>query len=210
MQKLSAETASSGPDEMREMPASGAGVDAPQESWRPVAEPRFSAHYSVSDRGRVRRDTATHVGRPGRLLKIGRNRGGYACVALTLKQISYYRLAHRLVAEAFIGPAPPGRPHINHINGQRADNRPANLEWCSPAENMRHAIEVLGYDPSATVKRVTPRGDAHYNCKLSLDDHAAIKAARAKGRLLKDLATDYGISRVHVSRVLAGTARANP
>lgn len=42
---------------------------------------------------------------------------------------------HRLVAELFIGQAPDGRPHVDHKNRSRSDNRAENLRWASPSEN---------------------------------------------------------------------------
>ena len=51
-----------------------------------------------------------------------------------------HQYAHRLIYEACIGPIPQGH-YVDHVNGDRADNRLANLEAVTPAENAARALE---------------------------------------------------------------------
>ena len=111
------------------------------ETWRPVVG--YEDWYSVSDHGRVKgrgRDWS-HTATPRYILKPSPDSKGYPMVTLCHPRST--RKTHRLVAAAFIGPCPPGL-QVNHKNGVKADNRPSNLEYVTPKENIRHAIDVLG------------------------------------------------------------------
>ena len=48
------------------------------------------------------------------------------------------RLCHHLMYEAFYGPRVEGM-EIDHLNGDKLDYRPSNLELVTPAENRRRA-----------------------------------------------------------------------
>ena len=59
---------------------------------------------------------------------------------------------HRLLAEYFI-PNPNGYDCVNHIDGVKTNNSLDNLEWCTKAQNNRHAREHdLVHDIKACVR----------------------------------------------------------
>jgi hypothetical protein len=43
---------------------------------------------------------------------------------------------HRLVCEAFHGPAPEGLPVVIHLDEDATNNRPENLKWGTQKENL--------------------------------------------------------------------------
>lgn len=65
------------------------------------------------------------------------NFNGYK--AIHIYNHTYY--IHRLVAKAFI-PNPQSKPCINHIDGNKENNRIDNLEWVTYSENNKHAYKM--------------------------------------------------------------------
>ncbi|MGY1408359.1 HNH endonuclease signature motif containing protein [Luteimonas sp. A611] len=74
--------------------------------------------------------------------------------------------AHRLIWEVVHGPI-PARLVIDHLNGQRADNRIRNLDAVTPSENMRRAIA------SGAVPVGAERTDAKLNDDLVCEIRAS-------------------------------------
>lgn len=69
------------------------------------------------------------------------NNSGYLYVAGTIDGVRYRCLAHRLVWQSLHGDIPAGLV-INHKNGVKTDNSPGNLEVCTQAENLAHAVRT--------------------------------------------------------------------
>lgn len=90
-----------------------------------------------------------YISRCGKVLSMKRNKkllkihniNEYKVVTLYNHRKKNFYL-HRLLAIVFIS-NPKNKPHINHKNGLRDDNRIENLEWVTAKENKRHQIEVL-------------------------------------------------------------------
>ena len=107
------------------------------EKWEPIEG--YDGMYQVSNMGRI---LSMKKGTPY-ILKPYPTRQGYMMVRLYENggKRNYRDYAvHRLVAIAFI-PNNDGKPEVNHIDGNKANNCADNLEWCTPKENMAHSWE---------------------------------------------------------------------
>lgn len=104
------------------------------EKWLPVYG--YETIYLVSDCGRVRNITT------GRILKATTTKTGYRRVTLYngIERKSF--LVHRLVAMAFIGVPNDPELQINHLDGDKSNNRIDNLEWCTQSENLAHSFKI--------------------------------------------------------------------
>ena len=68
---------------------------------------------------------------------------GYIQYELSKNNVTKAYKAHRLVAAAFLR-NPYDKREINHIDGDKHNNRVDNLEWATSSENQKHASYVLG------------------------------------------------------------------
>ena len=88
-------------------------------------------NYQITDDGRV------WSKKKNVFLKSSSNK--YKHVILCKNGITYSKTIHRLVAEAFI-PNPENKPCVDHINGNKQDNRVTNLRWATHKENCNNPI----------------------------------------------------------------------
>lgn len=162
----------------------------PDEVWRWVAG--FEGLYMVSNQGRIMAvPKRTH--RDGFVMSQPTGRNGYKTVHLRNGKTEKRPSVHRVVATAFI-PNPDNLPEVNHIDGNKSNNRVENLEWCTRSENLIHAIRVLG-------RPKPPRQDVSPNRHLTFEQAQAI---RADNRTQRVIAEEYGITQASVSLIKRG------
>lgn len=102
-----------------------------QVAWKPVHG--YEGLYEVSNYGDIR-----SVAKGGIILSPAKDDHGYFRVCLYHNGTAKNKRIHRLVAEAFL-PNESRLPEVNHINGNKTDNKVENLEWVSTKENIIHA-----------------------------------------------------------------------
>lgn len=154
--------------------------------------PGYEGLYLVSDQGHVMSVPHVTAGRwyAGQELAASRCAHGYLKVSLSRGGAVRNVMVHRIVAATFL-PIPKGAVEVNHVNGDKADNRLSNLEWVTRSENVSHAWRNL------------PRREYDRHIGRKLDAATAAKVREAVGTYA-EIASEYGISPTMVGYIKQG------
>jgi hypothetical protein len=102
-------------------------------------------------------------------------------------------LAHRLVYLHLVGHIPDGMT-INHIDGDKQNNRPSNLELATAKQQAVHARDVLGHH----------LGEKNGRAKLSAESVERLRAMHAEGVRFAELGRHFGVSNVSARAAALG------
>ena len=91
--------------------------------------------YTISNYGDV------FLVKNGQKRKTSMTKTGYVLITLSRYAVKKTFLLHRLVAEHFV-PNPENKSEVNHIDGNKLNNKASNLEWVTREENQKKAIET--------------------------------------------------------------------
>lgn len=156
-------------------------------NWKAVAEDH---RYEVSDQGQVMSAANRHGGRAGRSRVVNpvATPRGHLQVWIGNRR----RYVHRLVLDAFAGPASFPGAEGRHLDGDPSNNRIENLAWGTRQQNsddkQRHGRQSRG-DTSGRRKLTA----AQVNEIRDSRDHVAVLAAR------------FGVSQRHVQKLRNGS-----
>lgn len=93
-----------------------------------------------------------------------------------------YRI-HRLVAKNFV-PNPENKPFVDHLDGDRYNNRADNLEWVTLLENNRRQREK----------------ERHFKSLTETDKQKIIKDSKRK--TIQELALEYNITVPNIKEII--------
>ena len=111
----------------------------PGEEWRWIPDDRVVEHtYQVSNLGNVRNVETGHILKLSVPKKIGYRIAVLPHKDNRAKKVGLY--VHRMVAVLFLPPPLPGQTQVDHIDGDRLNNRFDNLRWVTPGENLMNPI----------------------------------------------------------------------
>ena len=161
------------------------------EQWKDILG--YEGLYKISNKGRVKSLSRKYKHRNGyrtvneSIRTLSKNKDGYMQLALSKEgnKISYG--VHRLMAIAFI-PNQKNKRTVNHINGDKVDNRIENIEWASDKENIHHAC-INGLRHS----------------KLTINEVKEIKELLKEKKLKQyEIAKLYGVTKWNITKINTG------
>lgn len=155
-----------------------------REVWRDIP----GLKYEASTGGEVRRH-----GKIAALTPTPNRDSGYLYVSIRDAGKSRKRRLHCLIALAFLGPCPDGH-QVNHIDGNKANCRPDNLEYMTGPQNMRHAKET----------GLMPHGERAGGAKLTEQDVRQIVELKASGTTIREIGKRFNVAHSVVQKIVSG------
>ena len=112
------------------------------EEWKDIKD--SNGKYQISNYGRIKSFNNNKI----IIMRTNKSNVGYYLVRISIKNKLKTYTVHKLVALHFIH-NPNLYPCINHIDGNKENNRVDNLEWCTHSYNNKEAYRLnLAHSPN--------------------------------------------------------------
>lgn len=165
-----------------------------QEVWKDVKG--WEGKYQISNLGRLKSFGGRYrKSMPDGYITLGCiGSSGYREVSLRRPGIEKHGRIHALVADHFLV-RPYGAECVNHIDGNKLNNLPSNLEWTTMRGNCKHAVDT---------GLMNNRGERHKLSKLTESDVIGMRKLKKCGVSYDELAKIFGVCRRQASDVVRG------
>ena len=170
-----------------------------KEIWKDIKG--YKEFYQISNFGKVKslkriiyKINGQKQHRKERILKMLFDKDGYKFVVLFKNNTRKHSSIHRLIANHFI-PNINNLPEVNHKNGNKANNKVSNLEWCTEKFNSKHAHDI-GLYPSI-------EGENNPMALLTTKDviHIKNQLLNYKYGMIKQLSKEYNVSQGAIQNI---------
>ncbi len=159
-----------------------------EEIFKPI--PNYENIYSISNLGRIRKETKFCKLDSSHIMKTFYPWNGYEMVKLMNNGRRKLYSVHILVLSTFKGEPPTSKHECHHINNNRKDNRIENLEWITKKENHWHKFHTHGF---------SQKGEKNHCAKLTDNQAIQIREIYKSGNILMgNLAKQFNVSRTTI------------
>ena len=162
--------------------------------------------FSVDSQGRIWRHARLQGGgvssltwkkEPTRAEKSAHGKGSYPRVMFTHDGLRYSVDAHRVSWLVANRRWIPQGMEINHIDGDRTNQSPANLELVTRSQNAAHAIRVIGR------KERQQQGEANSSAQLNSEQVLEMRRLwQSKAMTQREIGDRFGVKQTTVNNVV--------
>jgi hypothetical protein len=172
-----------------------AGIDYPIEVSNHGRARSLDRTATVSGRSRNGKPQAAHTQRrPGKILSPCTTKSGYLEVALMVDGKRRKYCVHRLVGMAFVDGYFEGAS-IDHLDGNKKNNLPSNLEWVTLSENTKRQWAT---------GLVDLRGELAPGAKITNAQAHAIFVLVENGFMVSQISDWFGVSTSCIYKIRDG------
>lgn len=130
---------------------------------------KYGDFYTVFENGVI-------INKKGKELSFSDNGNGYLIISLYINGNRTTKALHRILAECFLE-NPYLFSDVDHIDGDRRNNKLSNLRWIDHGGNIKHSYDLSNRSAIGVnnARCVTTEEDVHKICELLQKGHTCVE-----------------------------------